>query len=125
MPHGSTFRIFSPLWNTGPSPNTNLLQVLGAVTIGLWAPHIVLLSTGVPDLELITSDALNVSDLQSPGTCPILLSIICHQPGSCLRVLVTGPPLHYRPFSTIVEGCDLVKSHLLCRHPNTLTRRPD
>ena len=124
-PTGQLFASFLSYGIPARSPDIHPFQVLGAVTIGLWAPHIVLLSTGVPDFELITSDALNVSDLSLPGTYPILFSIICHQPGSCLGVLVTGPPLHYRPFSMIIEGCDLVKSHLLCRHPNTLTRRPD
>ena len=107
------------------SPDTHPSQVLGAVTIGLWARYIVLLSSGVLVVDLITSDVLNVSDLSLLGTCPIPFSIVCHQPVRCLGVLVTGPLLHYRSFSTIIEGCDLVKSHLLCRHLNSFTRRPD
>ena len=79
------------------------------MTIGRWTRYIVLLSSGVLVLDLITSDVLDVSDLPLPGTCPISFSIVCHQPVRRLGVLVTGPLLHYRSFSTIIEGCDLVK----------------
>ena len=113
-PTGQLFASFLSYGIPARSPDIHPFQVLGAVTIGLWARHIVLLSTDVPDLELITSDALNVSDLSLLGTCPIPLSIFCHQPGSCLGVLVTGPPLHYRPFPTTIEGCDLVRK-VSCR----------
>ena len=96
-------------------------KILGAVTVGLWAPHIV----SHKYLCLITSNVINVSSLSVSGTSPILFSITDHQPGSRLGVLVTGPPFHHQSFSMILEGCDLVKRHLLCCHPNTLTRMPD
>ena len=121
---GQLFASFLSYGIPARPPDIHPSLVLGAVPIGLWARFIILLSFGVLDLELTTSDVLNVSDLVL-GTCPIPSSNVCHQPVRYFGVLVTGPLLHYRSFSTSTEGCDLVKSHLLSRHLNSFTRRPD
>ena len=73
-PTGQLFASFLSYGIPARSPDIHPFQALGAVTIGLWARYIVLLSSGVLDLELITSDVLNVSDLSLLGTCPIPFS---------------------------------------------------